>query len=128
MSDVRFAVVGAGAVGGYYAARLAHAGLDVGLVARGTHLAAIKARGLWIWSPLGDLVVHPIDAAGRAVAPDLGERAIAIDLDDLRRVRRVVAVAAGSGKGAAIRGALASGIVRILATDATTARRVMNAG
>lgn len=52
-------MVGAGAVGGYYAARLAHAGFDVALVARGSHLAAIRERGLWIWSPLGDLVVHP---------------------------------------------------------------------
>lgn len=59
MSDVKFAVVGAGAVGGYYAARLAHAGFDVALVARGAHLEAIQARGLWIWSALGDLVVHP---------------------------------------------------------------------
>jgi len=59
MSSVRFAVVGAGAVGGYYAARLAHAGFDVALLARGAHLEAIRARGLWIWSPLGDLVVHP---------------------------------------------------------------------
>ena len=53
------AVVGAGAVGGYYAARLAQAGFDVALVARGAHLEAIRSRGLWIWSPLGDLVVHP---------------------------------------------------------------------
>jgi 2-dehydropantoate 2-reductase len=59
MSEVRFAVVGAGAVGGYYAARLAHAGCDVSLVARGAHLDAIRARGLWVWSSLGDLVVHP---------------------------------------------------------------------
>jgi len=55
----RFAVVGAGAVGGYYAARLAHAGCDVGVIARGAHLHAMQARGLWVWSPLGDLVVHP---------------------------------------------------------------------
>lgn len=59
MSDVKFAVVGAGAVGGYYGARLAHAGFDVALVARGAHRDAIAARGLWIWSPLGDLVAHP---------------------------------------------------------------------
>jgi 2-dehydropantoate 2-reductase len=65
-SDVKFAVVGAGAVGGYYAARLARAGFDVGLVARGAHLAAIRARGLWIWSPLGDLVVHPRASADPA--------------------------------------------------------------
>jgi 2-dehydropantoate 2-reductase len=67
MSDATFAVVGAGAVGGYYAARLAHAGFDVALLARGAHLEAIRSRGLWVWSPLGDLVVHPrvsADAAG----------------------------------------------------------------
>ena len=63
---MKFAVVGAGAVGGYYAARLARAGFDVGLVARGAHLAAIRARGLWIWSPLGDLVVHPRASADPA--------------------------------------------------------------
>ncbi len=66
---VRFGVVGAGAVGGYYAARLAHAGFDVSLVARGAHLEAIRARGLWIWSPLGDLVVRPQVSADPA---DLG--------------------------------------------------------
>jgi 2-dehydropantoate 2-reductase len=66
MSDVKFAVVGAGAVGGYYAARLAHAGFDVGLVARGAHLEAIRSRGLWVWSPLGDLVVHPRASADAA--------------------------------------------------------------
>ena len=59
MSVQSFAVVGAGAVGGYYAARLARAGFDVSLLARGAHLEAIRARGLWVWSPLGDLVVHP---------------------------------------------------------------------
>lgn len=59
MSHAKFAVVGAGAVGGYYAARLAAAGFDVSLVARGAHLRAIRERGLWVWSPLGDLVVHP---------------------------------------------------------------------
>ena len=70
MSDVKFAVVGAGAVGGYYAARLAHAGFDVALVARGAHLDAIRARGLWIWSPLGDLVVRPRASADpREIGP-----------------------------------------------------------
>jgi 2-dehydropantoate 2-reductase len=59
MPEVTFAVVGAGAVGGYYGARLAHAGFDVSLVARGAHRDAIDARGLWIWSPLGDFVAHP---------------------------------------------------------------------
>ncbi|MFB3854671.1 MAG: ketopantoate reductase family protein [Vicinamibacterales bacterium] len=55
---MRFAVVGSGAVGGYYGARLARAGHDVAFLARGAHLAAIRERGLEIRSPLGDFVTR----------------------------------------------------------------------
>ena len=56
---MRVAIVGSGAVGGYFGARLARAGQDVSFVARGAHLAAIRAHGLQIRSPkLGDFVVH----------------------------------------------------------------------
>jgi 2-dehydropantoate 2-reductase len=56
---MRFAIVGSGAVGGYYGAKLARAGHDVTFVARGAHLAAIRERGLQIRSPmLGDFTVH----------------------------------------------------------------------
>lgn len=43
---VRICIFGAGAVGGHVAARLAAAGFGVSAVARGEHLAAIRARGL----------------------------------------------------------------------------------
>ncbi len=55
---MRFAVVGSGAVGGYYGARLARAGQEVSFIARGVHLDAIRARGLSIRSALGDFTVH----------------------------------------------------------------------
>jgi 2-dehydropantoate 2-reductase len=56
---MRFAIMGSGAVGGYYGARLARAGHEVTFVARGAHLAAIRAHGLRVRSPaLGDFVVH----------------------------------------------------------------------
>jgi 2-dehydropantoate 2-reductase len=56
---MRFAILGSGAVGGYYGARLAQAGHDVTFIARGAHLAAIRARGLEVRSPaLGDFVVR----------------------------------------------------------------------
>src|ERR687897_1716092 len=56
---MRFAVLGSGAVGGYYGARLARAGHDVTFVARGAHLAAIRERGLEIRSAvLGDFVAR----------------------------------------------------------------------
>jgi 2-dehydropantoate 2-reductase len=44
----KITVFGAGAIGGYIAARLAAAGHDVSVVARGPHLAAIRERGLML--------------------------------------------------------------------------------
>jgi 2-dehydropantoate 2-reductase len=58
-SPQHFVFVGAGAVGGYYGARLAKAGTRVTFLARGANLKAIRERGLLIWSPLGDFLVRP---------------------------------------------------------------------
>jgi 2-dehydropantoate 2-reductase len=56
---MHFAILGSGAVGGYYGARLTQAGHDVTFIARGAHLAAIRERGLTIKSPaLGDFTVR----------------------------------------------------------------------
>lgn len=51
---MKIAVMGAGGVGGYFGARLAQARHEVGFVARGRHLEALKAKGLTLKSPLGD--------------------------------------------------------------------------
>ncbi len=50
---VRFVVYGAGAIGGVVGARLAIAGFDVTLIARGAHFEAIRAHGLQFESPDG---------------------------------------------------------------------------
>jgi len=50
---MKFAVLGAGGVGGYYGARLAQAGHDVTLVARGEHLDALRRDGLTVESVAG---------------------------------------------------------------------------
>jgi 2-dehydropantoate 2-reductase len=56
---MKIAILGSGAVGGYYGARLARAGHDVTFIARGAHLAAIRERGLEIRSAaLGDFVAR----------------------------------------------------------------------
>ena len=52
---MKIAIYGAGGLGGFYGARLACAGNDVAFIARGAHLAAIRARGLRVSSPLGDM-------------------------------------------------------------------------
>lgn len=55
---MKLCVFGAGAIGGFVAARLAQVpGLDVSVVARGAHLDAIRSRGLRVSSPQGDLQV-----------------------------------------------------------------------
>jgi 2-dehydropantoate 2-reductase len=50
---MKIAIVGAGGVGGYYGGCLARAGHDVAFLARGDHLAAIRAQGLEIREPEG---------------------------------------------------------------------------
>ena len=55
---MRVAVLGSGAVGGYYGAMLARAGHDVAFIARGAHLEAIRSEGLRVRGPLGDWQVH----------------------------------------------------------------------
>ncbi|MCR9177304.1 MAG: 2-dehydropantoate 2-reductase [Alphaproteobacteria bacterium] len=52
---LKIAVMGAGGIGGYFGAKLAQAGHDVGFVARGRHLAAIRANGLKVLSETGDV-------------------------------------------------------------------------
>ncbi|MCL4746783.1 MAG: 2-dehydropantoate 2-reductase [Burkholderiaceae bacterium] len=54
---MRIAVIGAGAVGGYFGAMLARAGHEVIFVARGAQLAALRERGLLLTGPRGDFEV-----------------------------------------------------------------------
>jgi 2-dehydropantoate 2-reductase len=55
---MKIAILGSGAVGGYYGAKLVRAGHEVTFIARGAHLAAMRERGLEIRSPaLGDFTV-----------------------------------------------------------------------
>ena len=89
---------------------------------------ALNARDLQRLGAVGDLLVHAFTAEGRFVAPDVTGRAIAISIDQLRRVPNVVAVAAGPAKVAAIGGALATGVVGVLVTDAATAAALLDTG
>jgi 2-dehydropantoate 2-reductase len=56
---MKFAVVGAGAIGAYVGAALARGGSDVTLIARGAHLKAMQEHGVQVLSPRGDFDVHP---------------------------------------------------------------------
>lgn len=59
---MRICIFGAGAIGGYMGAKLAKAGAEVSLVARGPHLAAMRARGLTLIEEEGSFTV-PVTAS-----------------------------------------------------------------
>ena len=54
---MKFAIIGAGAIGGYVGVRLALAGEDVTFVARGANLAAVRANGFKLELPDGSAEV-----------------------------------------------------------------------
>lgn len=74
---MKFCVVGAGAIGGVLAARLAHAGFETSVIARGVHLHAIREHGLTLKSldgPINVRVVASDDPA--ALAADIGPQEV----------------------------------------------------
>ncbi|MGA3302731.1 MAG: 2-dehydropantoate 2-reductase [Methylovirgula sp.] len=65
---MRLLVVGAGATGGYFGGRLAHAGRDVTFLVRAARAAQIRDHGLTIISPRGDLHLKPKLMTADAIA------------------------------------------------------------
>jgi 2-dehydropantoate 2-reductase len=55
---MKVAVMGAGAVGGYFGGLLARGGADVAFIARGRHLEALRSRGLTVMSFKGDFALQ----------------------------------------------------------------------
>jgi len=67
---MKICIFGAGAIGGYMGVKLAQAGADVSLVARGPHLAAMKEKGLTLLEEGQDPVTVPVTASDNPA--DLG--------------------------------------------------------
>ena len=67
---MKICIFGAGAIGGYMAVKLVQAGVDVSIVARGPHLAAIQSRGLTLIEDGADPVTVQVRASANAA--DLG--------------------------------------------------------
>lgn len=74
---------------------------------------------------VGDICLRFFDGAGEPVLTPLNERVIGMELEHLRRVDRVIGVAGGRRKMAAIRGALAGRWVNVLITDRTSAQQLL---
>lgn len=69
---MKICIFGAGAIGGYLGAKLAHAGTDVSLIARGPHLTAMQAGGLTLIEEGKNPVTVPVKASDSAL--DLGSQ------------------------------------------------------
>src|SRR5579863_188646 len=100
---MRFLVLGAGAVGGYFGGRLAEAGRDVTFLVRPPRAALLAEQGLAVQSPLGDFRVkvktataervggpydiviltakhYDLDGAIDAIRPAMGPRSVVLPL------------------------------------------------
>ena len=60
---MKVCIFGAGAIGGYMGVKLAKAGADVSLVARGPHLAAMQEKGLTLIEEEGETTTAPVTAS-----------------------------------------------------------------
>jgi DNA-binding transcriptional regulator LsrR (DeoR family) len=83
-------------------------------------LEAVRASG-----GVGDIGQRYLHADGSQVETPLHERVIGIELEQLHRVPRSVAVAGGPSKTEAIRAAVVGGWINCLITDSYTAERLM---
>jgi DNA-binding transcriptional regulator LsrR (DeoR family) len=77
---------------------------------------------------VGDICMRFFNQHGHPVRTALDDRVISMELEQLRGVPRVVAVAGGPRKTAAIRGALVGRWANVLITDHETAIRLLELG
>ena len=74
---------------------------------------------------VGDISLRFFNADGNPIENSLNDRVVSVELDQLKRVDRVIGMAGGTRKLAAIRGALRGGLINILITDNCTAKRLL---
>jgi DNA-binding transcriptional regulator LsrR (DeoR family) len=95
------------------------------LAQSGNVFSAKELQTLSAQGAVGDVCLRFFDRNGAPVATPLDSRVIGMDLEQLRRAQRVVGVAGGWRKTAAIRGALEGRLISVLITDRLTAQRLL---
>jgi DNA-binding transcriptional regulator LsrR (DeoR family) len=75
---------------------------------------------------VGDISLRFYDADGNPIESSLNDRLVSVELEQLKRVDRVIGMAGGIRKLPAIRGALRGGLINILITDYFTAERLLS--
>lgn len=95
------------------------------LASSGNTFSPEEVRLLAASGAVGDICLRFFDNAGRPVITELNDRVISMELDQLRAVPRIVAVAGGHRKTGAIRGALSGKLINVLITDLACAGRLL---
>jgi DNA-binding transcriptional regulator LsrR (DeoR family) len=95
------------------------------LIREGSIVSWKELEALMAEGAVGDINLRYFNARGQAVTSALDQRTIGLSLEEFRNIRRVVGVAGGAAKLAAIRGALAGKLVDVLVTDHRTAERLL---
>ncbi|MEZ0448706.1 sugar-binding transcriptional regulator [Cellulomonas sp. ICMP 17802] len=91
----------------------------------GNSISAVDQAALRAAGAVGDVCLRYFDAAGEPVTTEFDERVIGITPEALRLIPRRIAVAGGSRKLAAVRGALRGRWVTVLITDVDSARALV---
>jgi 2-dehydropantoate 2-reductase len=92
---MRILILGAGAIGGYFGARLAAAGGDVTFLVRSGRAEQLKASGLGVRSPLGDVYISPKVATEKSLAEAFDLIILSCKAYDLESAMEAVAPAIG---------------------------------
>lgn len=96
------------------------------LSSSGNRFSPAELRELQSHGAVGDICLRFFNERGEPVRTPLNDRVIGIDLNQLRRVSRVVGVAGGGRKMRAILGALRGRWINVLITDRGTARALLD--
>ncbi len=75
---------------------------------------------------VGDICARRFNIRGQFIENDYSQRIMGISEQQLRSIRKVVCIAAGTHKVLAIIGALRTGIIKYMVTDETTARSILS--
>jgi 2-dehydropantoate 2-reductase len=97
VSDTRYAIIGTGAVGGFYGARLARAGCEVHFLLR-SDFEHVREHGLRVDSVAGDFRLARVHAHGRAEdLPACDVVVVALKATQNDRLAELLTAAAGEG-------------------------------
>ncbi|MCP4626889.1 MAG: sugar-binding transcriptional regulator [bacterium] len=88
-------------------------------------ISPTEARRLAKSGAAGDMLGTFFDEDGRLIDPEEHVHLVGLTLEDLRSIKTVIAVVSEKGKSKAILGALRTGVIHVLITDADNAMEVL---